>query len=392
MCDVEENIVSGQCKTSWECIRQIFRQNFIEQLDVGATLCIYYKGQCVVDLAGGWFDNETHKKPYTHDTLQIVYSTGKGIIATALALCVQRGWLDYDERVATYWPEFGQNGKQNIKVKDLLSHRAGLPVVDDEDHILKLEDILDDPTKIVQLLVKQKPYWEPDVGGHGYHALTFPYLTNELIRRIDNLKHRSMGQFIEEELASILDGCEYFPVNRLSEEYSSRVSTSILPRVETKSTENQSATDQLQNRAFTINGLVSSLPCNDKDKHLSLVNILTNARSLARLYASLIFTENFVTADTLVKVIQNNTPENEPDQILDRIPTKFSQGGFMLDGTVVNDFGKAFGHWGLGGSIAFACPDKQLSFAYVPNKLDFDMSKTNLRIQRIFHAIRTLID
>ena len=139
----KDQIVSGTCVASWAKIRDLFRQNFVENLDIGATLCIYYQGQCVVDLAGGWFDSEKHTRPYTHDTLQLVYSTGKGVMATALALCVQRGLLDYEEYVTKYWPEFGQNGKQNVKVKDLLSHRAGLVVIDDNDGILKVEDICD---------------------------------------------------------------------------------------------------------------------------------------------------------------------------------------------------------------------------------------------------------
>ena len=139
----KDQVVSGTCVASWEKIRDLFRLNFVENLDIGATLCIYYQGQCVVDLAGGWFENENHARPYTHDTLQLVYSTGKGVMATALALCVQRGLLDYEEYVATYWPEFAQNGKQNVKVKDLLSHRAGLVAIDDNDGILTVEDISD---------------------------------------------------------------------------------------------------------------------------------------------------------------------------------------------------------------------------------------------------------
>lgn len=144
--DEEEPIVSGYCAAAWEKIHHLFRENFRENLDIGATLCIYHQGQCVVDLAGGWFDSENRARPYTHDTLQTVYSTGKGVMATALALCVQRGLLDYEEYVATYWPEFGENGKQKVKVKDLLSHRAGLIVVDDDENTLTVEDITDGRT------------------------------------------------------------------------------------------------------------------------------------------------------------------------------------------------------------------------------------------------------
>ncbi|CAF0946999.1 unnamed protein product [Adineta steineri] len=248
-----------------------------------------------------------------------------------------------------------------------------------------------DPKKIIDLLVKQKPNWDLDVDGHGYHALTFGYLTNELIRRIDIVKHRSMGQFIQEEIAQRLEDCEYYVGTCLPEQYSARISPSILPP-ETSSSENQSKSNSLQTRAFTFNGLALSLPIDGKDKRLSIINGFTNARSLAQIYASLLFTKNLVNSTTLAKAILNNTPENEYDQILDFIPTKFSQGGYMLDATVVKQFGKVFGHWGIGGSIAFACPDKQLTFAYVPNKLNFDMSKTQLRVQRILDAVQTLID
>lgn len=140
MCDDANYNVSGLCAASWESVRRLFCQNFIDQLDVGASLCVYHRGQCVVDLAGGRRTMEPVAQPYTHDTLQIVYSTAKGIIATAVALCVQRRWLDYDEPVSTYWPEFAQNGKEKVRLKDILSHRAGLPVVDDP---LTADDILD---------------------------------------------------------------------------------------------------------------------------------------------------------------------------------------------------------------------------------------------------------
>ena len=150
MFDRECNI-TGYCSASWELIRNLFQQNFIDHLDIGATVCIYHQGQCVVDLVGGWFDNDNHNRPFTRDTLQFVYSTGKGVIATALAICVERGWIDYDERVATYWPEFCHNGKQDITVKDLLSHRAGLFVIDDDDGLLTAEDILEGRKKVGSL-------------------------------------------------------------------------------------------------------------------------------------------------------------------------------------------------------------------------------------------------
>ena len=170
-------------------------------------------------------------------------------------------------------------------------------------------------------------------------------------------------------------------------------------------------TSELHMRTFTLNGLVQHLPIDGTDKRLSPINGFTNARSLAKIYASLLFNENILTKETLTKSIMNNTPHNEPDLVLNSLETKFSQGGYMLDETVIKDFGKAFGHWGkeeqfihfdnntlnffylgLGGSIAFASIDKQLSFAYIPNKLTYDVSKTDFRVQRILDGVQTLID
>ena len=106
------NHLDGYVVQNWQRIRDVFEQNFIDQLDIGAGLCIYYQGKCVVDLYGGWKDTYTKTEPYTSDTLQLIYSTSKGVAAAAIALCVERGWLNYQSPVAQYWPEFAANSKQ----------------------------------------------------------------------------------------------------------------------------------------------------------------------------------------------------------------------------------------------------------------------------------------
>ena len=106
------NNVHGQVASGWENVRSAFEQNLVNGLDIGASLCVYYRGECVVDLCGGWKDLQTKKKSYTSDTLQLVFSVSKGVMAAAIALCVERGWLDYDAPAAQYWPEFAANGKQ----------------------------------------------------------------------------------------------------------------------------------------------------------------------------------------------------------------------------------------------------------------------------------------
>ncbi|CAF3752809.1 unnamed protein product [Rotaria sp. Silwood1] len=110
-----DNNVFGQVAPGWEKVRTKFEQNLTDGSDAGASLCIYHLGECVVNLTGGWKDAETKKEPYTPDTLQLVFSTSKGIAAAAVALCVEKGWLDYEAPVAKYWPEFSVNGKEVCK-------------------------------------------------------------------------------------------------------------------------------------------------------------------------------------------------------------------------------------------------------------------------------------
>lgn len=102
----------GSVAPGWENVREKFEKNLNDGHDIGASLCIFHQGKCVVNLSGGWKDAKTKKEPYTQDTLQLLFSTSKGIIAAALALCVEKGWLDYHAPVTKYWPEFGANGKQ----------------------------------------------------------------------------------------------------------------------------------------------------------------------------------------------------------------------------------------------------------------------------------------
>ncbi|CAF4355640.1 unnamed protein product, partial [Adineta steineri] len=160
--------VYGHVTSGWENIRSVFKQNLDDGLDIGASLCIYYRGNCVVDLTSGWKDPETKKEPYTSDTLQLVFSTSKGIISAAIALCVERQLLDYNAPVARYWPEFAANGKQNITISELLAHRAGIACVDEDN--LTVEDGCN-WSRMVSLIAAQKPHWEPGTA-HGYHAHT----------------------------------------------------------------------------------------------------------------------------------------------------------------------------------------------------------------------------
>jgi CubicO group peptidase (beta-lactamase class C family) len=145
-------------------------------------------GEKVVDLWGGVRDARDGS-PWEEDTLVLVYSTSKGLAAMTLALAHSRGWLDYDERVAEYWPEFAQAGKRKVTVRQLLGHEAGLPVVDE-----RLDPrILEDFDRLAVAIARQRPAWPPGKR-HGYHGVSLGWYEGELMRRVDP-QGRTLGRF-----------------------------------------------------------------------------------------------------------------------------------------------------------------------------------------------------
>src|SRR5215475_9183056 len=122
--------IHGEVSRGFESVRDAFAENFARRHEPGGACCAYVRGEKVVDLWGGVRNKET-REPWDRDTMVIVYSATKGLAAMALAVAHSRGWLDYNERVSTYWPEFAQNGKAKVTVRQLLGHQAGLFVLDE---------------------------------------------------------------------------------------------------------------------------------------------------------------------------------------------------------------------------------------------------------------------
>lgn len=194
--------IEGYVRPGFEEVRDAFAENFSQRNELGGACCVYHRGEKVVDLWGGLRNKKTGE-PWEEDTMVLVYSTTKGLAAMTLALAHSRGWLDYEERVCTYWPEFAQNGKEKVTVRQLLSHQAGLFAFDEQGD----RSLIADLDRLAEVLARQKPAWEPGTR-QGYHAVTLGYYEGELLRRIDP-QHRSLGQFFQDEIAAPL-GLDFF--------------------------------------------------------------------------------------------------------------------------------------------------------------------------------------
>ena len=187
--------VHGHVEQGFEAVREAFVENFTERGETGASVCVYVDGDPVVNLWGGAADHKTNA-PWTDESATVVFSTTKGATAICVAMLVEQGLLDYDEAVATYWPEFAAAGKENITLGQLMSHQAGLIFADPP---LSLEAILA-VEPVVRTLAAQAPLWEPGTA-HGYHALTYGWLAGEVVRRVTGV---SLGSFFAQNVAGPL--------------------------------------------------------------------------------------------------------------------------------------------------------------------------------------------
>lgn len=187
--------VGGIADEKFAAVREKFAQNLADGTDIGASFCVTRDGETVIDLWGGWADEE-RTRPWKKDTIVNVYSTTKTMTALIALWLADQGKLDFDAPVAEYWPEFAANGKDAIKVSHLMSHSAGLSGWTEP---LDKHDLYD-WDKATRLLAAQAPLWEPGTAP-GYHAITQGYLVGEVIRQVDG---RSVGTVFREEFAEPL--------------------------------------------------------------------------------------------------------------------------------------------------------------------------------------------
>jgi CubicO group peptidase (beta-lactamase class C family) len=194
--------ISGHAEPGFEGVADAFAENLVHRNELGAACSMYVDGIEVVDLWGGVRNRKTGE-PWERNTMVIVWSATKGMSGLAVALAESRGLLDYDERVSTYWPEFAQQGKEAITVRQLLSHQAGLFALDAPVDQTMLADL----DRLAVVLAQQKPEWPPGER-QAYSMLSLGFYEGELLRRVDPL-HRSLGQFFQDEIASPL-GLDFY--------------------------------------------------------------------------------------------------------------------------------------------------------------------------------------
>jgi CubicO group peptidase (beta-lactamase class C family) len=370
-------VIDGYVAPGFEAVREEFRANFAQRGELGAAVAAYVGGAKVVDMWGGYRDARRQER-WEEDTLVLVYSTSKGMSAIAVALAHSRGLLDYDERVATYWPEFAQNGKGAVTVRQLLAHQAGLSGLD----VRLSARLLADHDAVAEALAAQKPAWEPG-RRQGYHALTIGWYESELIRRVDP-QHRSLGRFFAEEVAGPL-GLEFY-IGLPDDVPGSRVA-SIKGASIASMLANWRAMPPLMLAAFLRRGSHTARafmnprmrgPADLDRPEYRAVEIpagggIGQVRSIARAYADMALggPELGLSEATFAELTAPARPPNGPKRDLVLwVPSVYSLGFVRpTEGFAFGRGPRSFGHPGAGGSFGFADPEAEVGFAYAPNRL-----------------------
>jgi CubicO group peptidase (beta-lactamase class C family) len=363
--------IRGRTQSGFETLRDAFAENFSRRHELGGACAVVYHGDPVVDLWGG-IRNEATGEPWGRDTMVIVYSATKGLAAMALAVAHSRGWLDYEARVSEYWPEFAQQGKAGITIRQLLAHQAGLFALD----VPVERALVSDFDRLAHVLARQKPAWEPGTR-QGYHAITLGFYEAEILRRIDP-RHRSLGQFFQDEIASPLALDVYI---RLPESIpESRLATMSRPTfTEMLRGFGLPFMVQAMNRHSRISRALrgSDLPHDDariyaRNFEVPSGGAVGTARAIARAYG--VFAtgghELGLRRETLDLLAAPAVPPalGFRDVCL-KGEVQFSL-GFMKP-SAVWPFGSpsAFGSPGAGGSLGFADPVTGVGYAYVTSRM-----------------------
>jgi CubicO group peptidase (beta-lactamase class C family) len=372
--------LDGQLHPDFKPVEATLR-DLLARYDGGAAICVYHHGEPVVDLWGGYSDNEG--TPWARDTMAPSFSTTKGVASTLLHIYADRGMVDYDARVADYWPEFGQKGKQDITVRQVLSHQSGLY------HIRQMIDHVDrmlDWKHMIRAIEQTPPAHKPGTRT-GYHGLTYGFLVGEIVQRVSG---RKFANLVQSEIARPLDLDGLFigaPKREIG-----RAATLLFPE-RTQSLVNSNIGSRLEVHLGRIGRLLRRLGV-DSDltsifdalaprgisnfdfgspESLSVAipagNGLFTARSLARMYAMLanggeLDGARLLSCETLAQASAVQRPTGKNSVIPFDMRWRLGYHGVFTTRGIPR---QGFGHFGFGGSGAWADPTRNLAVAFIVN-------------------------
>jgi CubicO group peptidase (beta-lactamase class C family) len=374
--DTVRVVANGEVAPGFEAVADALDEQ-LPTLGGGAAVCVYHHGRPVVDIWDGVRDRDS--SPWRRDDMAMSFSTTKGVVATALHTCVDRGLLDYDDPVSTHWPEFAQNGKEQITVRHVLCHESGLH---DVVSLLDTPQQLLDWDAMVDALARARPAFEPGTV-NAYHALTFGYLVGEIVRRTAGV---TIGEVVQRDIASPLglDGCyigvpadefarvvPVFAADSSSDDGDNRTEDGGGTSARLEALVGVAAEAGIDLRPDVIEQALGSTAVAAVTNTPELlagsvpaINGCFTARSLARMYAALaaggtLDGVQVLSPETLTQATE--TQSDRRDLVI--VMRQFWRLGYHRVYTASGSIRTGFGHNGYGGSGAWADPSRDLSCA-----------------------------
>ena len=371
-------------------LKPLFDENFERFGELGAAVSVWQNGKAIADLHDG-FRDAGREKPWMSDTIVLVWSATKGIGSACVLHALQQRKIELNRRVAEFWPEFGQADKDKITLEQLLSHQAGLCALDRRVDVLDYDGV-------IRALEAQTPLWPPGTE-HGYHARTFGFLLDELIRRITG---NTLSDYWQENFARPLELDFWIG---LPEEQNSRVATIYAARSGKPPEPAQFYRDLVKPGTLARKTFTSPYGLNViskmNDPHIRAQPIVSfggigSASALAKFYSMLanggeLDGQTFFSPKTIERM--TTTLSDGTDRVF-QIPTAFSA-GFMKDSRdatrrMFGSSATSFGHPGAGGAHAFADPENKIAFAYVMNQMEQSVLPTGKSL-RLVDAVYDLL-
>jgi CubicO group peptidase (beta-lactamase class C family) len=355
-------LVHGHCESGYERVRAAFEKNFSVEEEVGACVSVVVKGKTVVDLWGGWRD-AARTQPWERDTIVCMMSVSKAVSATCLHMLVDRQQIDLDAPVADYWPEFSQNGKQNVLVRHVLDHTAGLPILTERLY----PGAMFDHKLMVEALARQAPLWEPGKQA-GYHVHNQGFLIDEILRRVDG---RPLPRFLREEVTSKLGIDFQFG---LSGDDQQRCAEFLIATGGTIFAARNGDPEKILSRAW--DQLPDPIDLNSRQWREATITSASghgNARAIARLYAALAQGGELDGIRLMSQRTRDLAITEQHNKVEVMMERPYHQAlGFLLTSPPIVWMGpgvRSFGHHGVGGSIGLGDPDAEVGFSYAMNKM-----------------------
>ena len=352
--------IYGECDPQFSKVKETFEKLHQEDREIGSCFAVYKDGKPLVDLWGG-FQDEDRTKPWQKDNLVTVYSTTKGVAAFCIALAMEKGLLKYEEKVSTYWPEFSNNGKEDITVGMLMSHQAGICSPETRN----VDDYYNQ-NLMAEKLAGMTPIWEPGTAS-GYHSMTFGWLTSELILRVTG---KSLGTYFREEVG---DQHEIDFFIGLPESEDHRVAELVpfdIVRNENSEQQKIELTEAQKSQRNSAGTLDIHNTKAWRQAEIPSANGQGNAGGLAKFYSLIVPEDNSIKLLKDDTVNQMTTMQIEGRDLVLAVQVRWGV-GFILNKhkVIYGPVESAFGHSGYGGSCAFGDPENKIGVSYVMNRM-----------------------